>query len=194
MLLSHLLCHYGFLMLIKISVCLPSHLIWWGETSDRTILEQPCQKRQSDFRLKSQAGCSEYVTQVVQTTNSSRIYQGARAHLVVFRSGTSTLAPSGSLLNLMIYAQTNTSTHMLFGDAWQVVQFPWKLWISNCLLVSELFVMSIIPRNDDSNFCSQIFILICNNSCGINCSQWCLLTVFSHLNVAFLKLWVRKQK
>lgn len=26
-----LLCHYGFPMLIKICVCFPSHLTWWGE-------------------------------------------------------------------------------------------------------------------------------------------------------------------
>lgn len=91
-------------MLIKISVCLPSHLTWWGETSDRTIFEQPSPKRQRDFGLKSRARCSEYVTRVVQTTNSV----GGNTHtLGVFRSGTaSTLAPCGSLLNLMIYAQT----------------------------------------------------------------------------------------
>lgn len=45
---------------------LPSHLTWLGETSVRTILEQLSPKWQRDFRLKSQAGCSEYVTQVAR--------------------------------------------------------------------------------------------------------------------------------
>lgn len=51
------------------------------KASDRTILEQPSPKRQRDFRLKSQAGCSEYVTQVVQTANSVGIHQWAHTHI-----------------------------------------------------------------------------------------------------------------
>lgn len=108
---SPISCHYGFFMLVKISVCLPSHLTWSGETSDRTILEKPSPKRKSDFRLKNAAGCSEYVTQVVQTARTVAVHQSVYTHAGCPQKWNATLAPCGSLQNLMIYAQIRTSTH-----------------------------------------------------------------------------------
>lgn len=151
-------------MLIKISVYLPSHLTWWGETSDRTILEQPSPKRLRDFRLKSRARCSEYVTQVLQKTSRVCIHQWAHTHLlIVFRSGTaSTLAPCGSLLNLMIYTQAHQrclETVCLTGCPISMETPDFQL-----LACQWAFVLSIIPRNDNSNFSSHRFSLICNKN------------------------------
>lgn len=135
-------------------------LVEGGGPSDRTILEQPSPKRQRDFVLKRRAGCSEYVTQVVQTTSSVCIHQWVHTHtLVVFRSWTtSTLVPCGSLLNLMIYAQTHKRTHIVLRLC-AGLTCPISMETPNFQLLAcqGAFVMSIIPRNNDSNFSSHTF-------------------------------------
>jgi len=77
--------HYGFPMLIKISVCFLSHLTRWEETSDRAILEQPSLKRQRDLRLKSRAALSKFVAHVFRAKKSVCVHQWVHKHrLVVF--------------------------------------------------------------------------------------------------------------
>lgn len=142
-------------------------------------------KKSRDFRLQSWACCCEYVTQVVQKTSRVGVHQWAHTHLlIVFRSGTvSTLAPCGSLLNLMIYTQAHERC-LETVRFWQVVQFPWKLWISSCLPVSEPLCCQ--------SFRGMIIVILAvtdfhssATKSGINHTQWCSLTVLLNLNVAF---------
>lgn len=119
-----------------------------------------------------------------QKTSRVGAHQRARTHLlVVFRSGTvSTLAPCGSLLNLMIYTRAH-ERRLETVCVWQVVQFPWKLWISSCLPVSELLCCQSFP--------GMIIVILAvadfhssATETGINHTRWCSLTVLLNLNAA----------
>lgn len=152
-------------MLIKIGVCLHTWLCgggggggdqWQDNIRAATSREAVSFKAEKSGRMLwiCHAGFSEC---------SVRIQQWAWTYVfVVFSSGkTLTLAPCGSLLNLMIHARASTSTHMLFWR--QCLWAPDRLsdFHGNSriplLACQWAFVMPVIPRNDNSNFSCHRF-------------------------------------
>lgn len=94
-------------MIMEISVCHPAHLTEMERNQSQDDIRATvstegegegeisgCRVRQDDLNM------------------SHRLFKRVPA-VCLFRSAASTLAPCGSLLNLMIYAQTHTGAHMV---------------------------------------------------------------------------------
>lgn len=103
--LSCLLCRYGFFMIMEISVCHPAQLTEIERNQSQDNIRQTVSTEGGGGSFQAaESGRMIWICH----TGCSNVYPVC----VFFRSAASTLAPCGSLLNLMIYAQTHAGAHM----------------------------------------------------------------------------------